>query len=527
MTTLTGTVALVRFALRRDRVRIVVWVASIVFLVAISAISVKGLYRTQADLDEAAVVSEGNAAAIAFNGPAQGLDNVGGQIAFQTGSFGLVVVALMSLLMIGRLTRGEEEAGRAEMLRSLPVGADATTAAALTTVAAMNVAVGGLVTLTLLSQGLPGAGTVSFGLSFTLLGIFFAGVALVAAQVTENTRVVYGISGAVLGAAFVVRAVGDIGDGRLSWLSPIGWVQKARPFAGERWWPFLLVVISTGALLAGARAFAARRDLGGGLIAARRGPAVAAPSLGRPLGLAVRLQRGSVVGWSIGLLCMGVAYGSIADTIDDLVGENEALQEMLARMGGASHTDAYLPTSLNMLALVATGFAIASALRLRSEETSLRAEPVLATPVSRWRWAAGHLAVAFGGSVIVLVVAGVAVGVTYGLAGGGIAVAPRVVGAALAYAPAIWVVVGVAVALVGIARRAVIAAWAVLGGCFVIGMLGALLGLPGWMLDVSPFEHVPQLPAADFTLLPLLVLTAAAVGLTAAGMAGLRRRDIG
>ena len=64
----------------------------------------------------------------------------------------------------------------------------------------------------------------------------------VAAQITENTRVVYAIGGLVLGAAFVLRAVGDIGDGTISWLSPIGWAQKTRPFAGDVWWPFLIVI---------------------------------------------------------------------------------------------------------------------------------------------------------------------------------------------------------------------------------------------------------------------------------------------
>ena len=154
-------------------------------------------------------------------------------MAFQTGAIGIVVVALMNLLMIGRLTRGEEEAGRLELLRSLPVGRHAASSAAILTVAGMDVIVGVLATLTLLTQGLPTMGSLVFGLSFLLSGLLFAGVAMVAAQVSENTRVVYGIAGAVLGAAFVLRAVGDIGDGTVSWFSPIGWAQKARPFAAS------------------------------------------------------------------------------------------------------------------------------------------------------------------------------------------------------------------------------------------------------------------------------------------------------
>ena len=219
---LTGTAVLTRFIVRRDRVRIVVWIASITATVAVTAVSVKGLYPTQAALDLAAAAANGNAAAIAFNGPAQGLETVGGEIAFQAGSFGLVLAALMSLLMIGRLTRGEEEAGRVELVRSLPVGRSAPTVAAALAVVAMNLVVGALVALTLIAQHLPVAGSIAFGLSFTMIGLVFACVAVVVAQVTENTRVVYGVAGALLGAAFVLRAVGDIGDGTISWLSPIG-----------------------------------------------------------------------------------------------------------------------------------------------------------------------------------------------------------------------------------------------------------------------------------------------------------------
>jgi len=527
MTSLTGTVSLVILILRRDRIRILVWVASIAVLGGLTVIAIEGLFPTQAALDQTAAATQHNAAAIAFNGPAQGLNSVGGQVAFQFGALGMVLVALMNLFMVGRLTRGEEETGRLELVRSLPVGIHANTLAAVGVVAAMNVVVGALVAAVLLAQGLPATGSVVFGVSFILVGLFFSGVALVVAQMTENTRVVYGVAGMVLGAAFLLRAIGDIGDGSASWFSPIGVAQKTQPFAGERWWPFLPLVGVTLLLGAAAAFLTVKRDFGAGLVAARPGRPDAAPSLGHPLGLAFRLQRASLIGWAAGVLVIGLAYGWIGPTVDTFIGQNKALAELLAGAGGGTLTDKYFAASFNLMALIAAGFAIQSALRVRSEETSMRAEPVLATRVSRWRFASSHLFVAFAGSAVLLVAAGLGAGLAYGLAGGGIQNVPRLLEAALVYAPAIWIMVGLVIALDGLAPRWVGVSWAVLAGCVVVGFLGAVLHLPNWMENLSPFQHVPQLPGAGLTLLPLVVMSAIAAAFTLAGLAGLRRRDIG
>jgi ABC-2 type transport system permease protein len=524
---LTGFGALTRFVVRRDRLRILLWVAAILLVVVSTVGSVKGLYPNQAELDKAARASEDNVAAIIFNGPPQGLDTVGGQVAFQTGSFGLLLMGLMSIFMLGHMTRGEEEAGRSELLGSLPIGEHALAAAALGTVAAMNIVTGGLVTVALLAFGLPTAGSVAFGLSFTLLGLLFAALTLVAAQVSENTRVAYGVGGLVLGAAFVLRAVGDIGDGTVSWLSPIGWVQKTRPFAGEQWWPFLIVVGVTGLLSWLAAALSRRRDLGAGLIQPRAGRARGAPSLGSPLGLATRVQRGSVLGWTAGLAVLAVAYGSITDSINEFVQDNETFADFVAAQGQGTLIEQYLAMSFRILALMAAGFAIQSALRIRSEESAGRAEPVLATPVSRVRFAASHLTIAFGGTLAVMIVLGVTFGVSDAAVTGDAGAIGQSVVTAVLFVPAVWLLVGLVTMLIGVLPRATALAWAALGVCFVIGMFGQLLDLAGWAQDASPFQHVPRYPAGDIQLLPLAALVAIAAALTTAGLVGLQRRDIG
>ena len=527
MNGLIGTGALIRLILQRDRFRISIWVVSIALLVFLTVVGVKSLLPTQASIDQAAAASQHNPGAIAFNGPAQGLDTLGGEIAFQVGANGMVVVALMSIFMLGRLTRGDEEAGRLELIRSLPVGIHAPAFAALIVVVAMNAVVAMLSSASLLAEGLPTAGSLVLGASFAAVGVFFTGVALVAAQITENTRVVYGSSGALLGLAYLIRIVGDIGDGTVSWFSPVGLAQKARPFAGERWWPLLLLLAVAVVLIGVASRLAVRRDHGAGLVAPRPGRIVAAPSLGHPLGLAMRLQRGVLLGWGAGVLVTGIAYGWIAPTIDSFVANNKAFAQMLASAGVGNLTDTYFATSFRVMALIASGFAIQSALRMRSEESAMRAEPVLATPVSRWRWGTSHLAIALAGSVALLAVAGLATAVSYAIAGGPWGSVPRLLGAAVVYAPALWLMIGVAVIVFGFAPRWVDVTWGILAACFAIGLLGVLLRLPNWVQKLSPYERTPALPAADMAVLPLAVLTVLAAVLILGGLGGLSRRDIG
>jgi ABC-2 type transport system permease protein len=433
----------------------------------------------------------------------------------------------MAMFLVGRHTRADEEAGRTELLRAAVVGRNAPVTAALVVTGGGLAVTGVLITLSMLALDLPSAGSVAYGAAMAAFGLFFAAVTAVAAQVTEHSRPAYGITGALLGLSFVVRAVGDVGDGTLSWLSPMGWAQSVRPYAGERWWPLVLLVAASLALVGVAYALLARRDLGGGLVAARPGPPTASEWLGRPWGMAVRLQRATLLAWAAGLVVTGIAYGSLGEDVADLVGDSEDLADIIAQAGG-SLTDSYFSTSLLMLAVITGGYTVSSGLRARGEETSGRAEPLLATALPRTQWAGTHLAMAVGGSTLILAATGGAMGATYGLIIGDAGQVPRLTGAALGFAPALWVLAGLATALFGVVPRAAVAtSWAVYAWCALVGFLGQLLDLPQWAMDLSPFEHVPEMPAQGVEWLPLAVLTLVAAALTAVGLAGLGRRDAG
>lgn len=524
--TLAGTGALVRLILRRDRVRTPIWVVSITLVVLVQAVSVDGLYPTAADLREAAASFEGNPALAAFNGPTRGLDTLGGMVTWQIAVYGAISLALMSLFMVGRHTRAEEESGRAELLRSTVVGRHAAITAVLLVMAAANVAVALLVTLTLPPVGLSVAGSFALGAAMAGCGLVFGGVAAVTAQLSENTHAASGLAGALVGLAFVLRAAGDVGNGVLTWLSPIGWTEMVQPYTGERWWVLGLFVVVFGLEVALAFVLASRRDVGAGFVAARPGPPAAPASLLRPAGLAWRLGRATIAAWAFGLFVLGVAYGSVGNDLEDLIGGSEGVRDFIAASGAGSLTDQYWVTTCLTLAIITAGYAVMATLRLRTEESSGRAEPVLAGAVPRSGWLGGHLAVAFGGTVVVLAAAGAGTGLAYGVAVSDIGQVVRLAAVALAYAPAVWVLVGLTVFVFGVAPRATAVVWAALTFCAFVGILGQVLDLPTWVEDLSPFQHVPHVPAVSLDVVPLLVLTAVAGVLTVAGLAAFRRRDL-
>ncbi len=529
----TGARTLAALALRLDRVRLGVWLVVVAGVVLVTAASFESLYPT---VQSRAVFSTSvttNPGLRALVGPPFDLSTIGGLTAWRTGSLGAVLVAIMSLLEVVRHTRTEEEAGRLELVGSAAVGRRAPLTACLLVVFGADLALGLAVALGLIAQGQPAAGSVALGLSFAGAGAIFAGVAAVTAQITESARAASGMAAGALGLAFLLRAAGDAAtDGGatwLSWLSPIGWTQRVRPFAGERWWIFGLIVATVAALVAAAYALVARRDLGAGLLPPRAGPARAAAGLRSPLALAWRLHRASLAGWAAGCAVVGGVVGAIAESAGNLLKDNPQLQDVVARLGGSgSVVDTYLASVLRIVGIVAAAYAIQATLRLRVEETGGRAEPILAAAVTRIRWACSHVAFAALGPVVLLAAAGLTAGLAHGLSTGDVAKQlPRVLAGALVQVPAAWVLGAVALSFVGLAPRLAVVSWGALVAVLLLEELGEILHLPRWALDLSPFTHVPKLPGSDAGAWPLVVLTLVAIAFAAAGLAGLRRRDLG
>ena len=524
----TGTRRLLWLVLRRDRFRIAMWMFSLVGLMSVSASSIVALYTTQDDLEGYARTVRGNSALIIQAGPGYGLDDptLGAVVMNETALWLFIAAAVMSVFMVVRHTRTEEEAERAELVRAAPVGRHAALASAMIGTLVVNAAIAAGNVVALLAFGLPAAGSFSFGASMVGVGMVFGGVAAVTAQVASGSRAALATAGLVIGVAFVLRAIGDVGNGVLSWASPIGWAQSIRPYADERWWVLVLPVTATVALVVAARALQDRRDYGSGLIAQRAGRPEATAQLSTALGLAIRLQRGSLVGWAAGLGALAFFYGLVADQAEQMIEDNPDMADFFAQLGVASVTDAFLSTAMLIMALFATGFTVSSVLRLRSEEVAGRVDPVLAAPIGRRHWAWSHLAVALLGTVVLALVCGLGMGAGAALVLGEPARIGELAAAGLVMVPAMWLLAGATLLIYGVLPRWSLAAWALVACVFVAAMFGILLDLPQWLLNLSPFQHVPALPAASMSWPPIVVLTAIAAALIAAGLAALDRRDM-
>ncbi|CAN5251768.1 hypothetical protein BH11ACT7_BH11ACT7_24720 [soil metagenome] len=189
--------------------------------------------------------------------------------------------------------------------------------------------------------------------------------------------------------------------------------------------------------------------------------------------------------------------------------------------------EAFIAVAFSMLAMVASAFAVSLTLRLHQEESSQRAESLLAGAVGRTRWLASHLTITMLGSTVAMMTAGLAAGLTYGAAAGDLAGAlSSTLGTAAVQLPAVWMLAGVTVVLFGVLPRFAPAAWGVLVGFIALYLLGSLSGAPQWLLDLEPFAHIPRVGTGDFSAGPLWWLLLIDLALVTLGIVAFRRRDL-
>ncbi|BBY14696.1 ABC transporter permease [Mycolicibacterium litorale] len=516
----TGVAELIRLALRRDRIRLSVWIAVLTLMMVYAPNAVKLAYP-----DEPQRLARVNLmktpAGIIMGGPMFGVreTDLGAMMANELMLTLIVAASILSILTVIRHTRAEEESGAAELVLSSVVGRYARTSAALILVGAVNAVFTVTMTAAMSAAGFAVVDTLGMCLGVTAVSMLFGTVAAVTAQLWRQARTATGAAMGVLALAALVRGIGDVIDNSgstLSWFSPIAWAQQMRAFVDLRWWPLALLVALTVALIALASELERRRQYDDGTLPTR-GDRPGAPPIRGVFGLHLTLQRGLTVGWGIGLFLGGLAFGSMTKSLMDAAETNELLAQVLAAQG----TDGVYTTMTQFLAAAASAYVVSAVLRVHTDEQSGTGEAVLAGAVSRWRWLLGAVAAALLGATLLMAGAGFGNGLGAGLTIGEPATIVDLTVAGLAFVPAMAVVAGVAALAVALRRPWI--AWLVVAFIVVSLYLGALLRLPQWLLDASPVGQTTA--PSDYSLAALTVMCVVAAAFTAIAGWLYRRRD--
>ena len=516
----TGVGRLLRLALRRDRIRLGVWISILTLTMVYAPNAIKLAYPEEAQR-LARVNLLKTPAGMMLGGPMFGgkETDLGAMMANELMLTLIVAASIMSILTVIRHTRAEEESGAAELVLSSVVGRYARTTAALILVGGVNAILAVTMTVAMSSTEFAVADTAGMCLGVTGVSMVFGAVAAVTAQLWRQARTATGAAMAVLALAALVRGIGDVinnSGSALSWFSPIAWAQQMRPFVELRWWPLALLGLLTLGLIALAVVLESRRQYDDGTIPST-GERPNAHPLKSVFGLHLTLQRGQIVGWSIGLFLSGLAFGSMTKSLLDAAEENE----LLARVLEAQGTDGVYTTMAQFLAAATTAYVVAAVLRVYGDEESGLGEAVLAGSVSRWRWLLSAVAAALLGSTVLMFFAGLGNGLGAGITLGEPHTVWRLTLAGLAFVPAMAVIAGVAA--LAVALRHPWIGW--LAVTFVITSLylGALLRLPKWLIDASPVGRTTA--PTDFPLTAMAVMAVVAVALTVAAGWVYRNRD--
>ena len=524
-----GFPTMVRFILRRNWLRMLIWTIVLAGLIAVVVQSQRVAFPTQADRDAYAGIANTPAVA-ALTGLPYAASTLGGILNIKLWMTEAIGLAFAVIFLVTRNGRAEEEAGRTELLRGGVLGQHAYTLANWVVTAGFSVVVGITTALAAIGQGLPADGAFAMGGSIMGVGLVFIGVSAVTGQLAQTSRGANTLAAVVLAAAYLVRAAADLqskGDNpsALSWVSPIGWGQQMRSYGENLWWPLAISVGAAVALCAIALVLERRRDVGEGILPDRRGPRHASALTMTPIGLTLRLQRGSIIGWSLGVLIGALFFGTVATAMADLLaGDNPIAQ---AFVGGAKNVVEGLLGFFAMAnVLLVSAFALQSTDTIRSEEATGRAELQWSRAISRVNWALSRIVVPAVISFLLLAVSGYAIGASFGASVNDPSQGGRFAMASLAYWPSVLLIIAFVVFCAAwLPRAASAVTWGVFGVLVVLSMFGDLFGLPDWVVGNTPFTAVPRV-GQDFSAVPLIVIGALAILLAVLGLRRLRARDM-
>lgn len=533
---------LVRFMLKREAVTSTVWILILALFSASMAPAINGMFDAAARQQFS--TSFNNPVMIAMMGPLYGADNytTGAMYSGMMLLWILITVGVMNVFLVARHTRADEEKGRAEVVRSLPVGRLTNLNATMITAVIINVILGSLTGLSLAVTGVESitfSGSMLYGAVMCVTGLVFAAVTALFCQLSSSKSGAVGYSFLTLGVFYMLRAAGDMKSEFTACLSPLGLAQRAQVYVGDYWWPVIILLIESVVIAAASYKLNAMRDLDQGFIPARPGAKEASFLLRSPFGLAFRLLRNTMIVWLIVMFTLGASYGSIIGDINKFIGDSpEYLQIMgipaavISTMTDAAKEEIiqkyFMSFVTSMMALISIVPLLISALKPRNEEKENRAEHVLSRVVPRVKYLTGYTFLAYALSVLLQIATAVGIYLSAAALAGesnpfdfGI-----LLKANLAYLPALWVMISIAVLLVGLLPKASSAIWGYYGFVCFTSFIGEVIGLPNWLLNLAPLKHISKILLVNIDYAPLIILTIIAAVLTAAGFIFYRKRDM-
>jgi len=518
--------------LRRERITSAVW---IILLLIIVAGLVPGMYTAldyYARLELISVFE--NPAMVAMAGPVFAAENptFGAVYANLMLVFVALTVGIMNIFLIVRHTRADEEKGRYEVVRSLPLGRLANINAAMITALIINGILAITMGLSMYLGGMVGdtymclAGSMLWGVGLGVTGLVFAALTALLCQLSAITRSVMAYSFVTLIVLYLVRAIGDMNTD-LEWvalISPLGLILRTQVYIQNNWWPIWIMLGTTAVVSVAAYYLTSIRDIDQGMIPAKPGKADGGFLLKSAPGLTFRLQRFTIIMIVVGMFILGGTYGAVLADIESFVASNEMYQtlilgpfmdisvleglpvdEAIAIMNqalsaaGVTVAEMFSGFINGMMAVMGLAALIVFTTKAKSEEKDIRTELVLAASVSRTKYLAGFVAIAMVSAI--LLQAAIALGLyavaTTTLANPGDLSLSFVLRSALVFVPALWIMVGITVLLVGLLPKATGFIWGYLGYSFFMDMFGRIDIFPSWVARTTPFGWVPLLPLEE------------------------------
>lgn len=462
-------------------------------------------------------------------GEPHNVTTVSGYTAWRVGGTLAIAAAVFGLLAAVRAFRTEEDAGRMELVLAGVVGRRTAFCSALTAILAACIVLWLAEVAGFVIAGLPASGSAYLALATVSVVPVSVGIGAVASQLAPTTRIALVLGGVAMALSFLLRVVADTssGFGWLRWLTPLGWAEEMRPFAGPQALVLLLPVIATAALIASAARIARKRDIGTGVLPGRDRADPRLRLLSSAAGQALRSERGSLIAWTACVAAFAFLMGAISAGVSS-AGIPKSVQGQIAKLGSGSIVTpaGYLAFVFIFFVLAVSLFACAQIGSARREEAGQQLETLLAQPLGRSRWLGGRLILAACAIGMISAVAGVMTWAGAASAGVGISLSSLLEAGVNCVPVAVLFLCIAALAFAVAPRASAGIAYGAVTVAFVWQLVGSLLGAPRWLVDATPFQHVGLVPVQPFRTAAALVMLALGGLVAAAALAALRRRDI-